>query len=130
MHKALILIIDQSSATRAMYADYLRHHGYDVAEAADSAEGFQLSVALHPDLVVTELPADHEWVQAIRVVGRNGAARETAIIACSTHIDPRWPYMPEGVDVDRALPKPTSPRTLLYEVERLLGHDQASVVVA
>ncbi|HSJ26177.1 MAG TPA: hypothetical protein VK929_15975 [Longimicrobiales bacterium] len=130
MQKALILIVDQSSATRAMYADYLRYHGYGVAEASTSAEGMRLSHSLRPDLVVTELPADHEWVQAIRVLGRDGAARETAIIACSTQIDPRWPYVPEGVDVDRALPKPTSPRTLLDEVMRLLGHDAPEPVMA
>jgi DNA-binding response OmpR family regulator len=130
MAKALILIIDQSRATRAMYADYFRYHGYDVAEAVDSAEGVLLSRTLKPDLVVTELSADLEWVQAIRVMRSNGTARETAIIACSTLIESNWPQAPGGVEVDRALPKPMSPRSLLWEVQQLLGHAPAEPAVA
>jgi CheY-like chemotaxis protein len=119
--KALILIIDQSSDTRAMYADCFRHHGYAVAEAADSHEGLALSRSLRPDLIVTELSTEHEWVQAIRVIRGNGVAGETAIIACSSSIEPSWPCVPEGIDVDRALPKPTSPSTLLMAAEQLLA---------
>lgn len=130
MQNALILIIDQSSATRQMYADYLRHHGYRVVGASDSAEGLRLSRSMRPELIVTELAADREWIQAIQVMKRNGTARETAIIACSTFIDPRWPCVPDDVAVDRALPKPTAPRDLLREIERLLGEPALEPAVA
>jgi CheY-like chemotaxis protein len=130
MHRALILIIDPSRETRTIYADYFRHYGYAVAEAGSGHEGAALARSLRPDLIVTELSEDHDWVQAIRVVRDDGSTRETAIIACSTLIEPSWPCAPAGVEVDSALPKPTSPRTLLDEVQRLLAHGAPMTVGA
>jgi CheY-like chemotaxis protein len=121
MERALILIIDTSAETRAIYGDYFRHHGYAVAQAADSAEAVRLYYELRPNLIVTELSEDPEWVQAIRTLRRPNAGLETPLIACSTTIDQRWPFPPPGIDVDVALPKPTSPRALLLEAQRLLA---------
>jgi CheY-like chemotaxis protein len=130
MQKALILIVDENQATRTMYADYLRHHGYAVVEADGTGMDVELSESLRPDLVVTELPSDWEWLQAIRVMRGDGTTRHCVIIACSTHIEPDWPCAPPGLEVDRALPKPTSPRALLQEVQQLLGHVPTEAVMA
>jgi CheY-like chemotaxis protein len=121
MERALILIIDQSPETRAMYADIFRHYGYTVAEAADSAEGVRLFHELRPDLIVTELSNEPEWVRALRAVRDDANGPRPATIACSTSIDPHWPCAPPGIDVDLALPKPTSPRKLLTEAQQLLA---------
>jgi CheY-like chemotaxis protein len=121
MAKALILIVDQSRETRAMYADCFRFHGYDVAEAATAVQGFRLFRQLQPDLIVTELADDPEWTRVIELVRRDRVGRSTAIIACSTSIEPGWPHPPPGVEVDSALAKPISPRELLLEAEHLLG---------
>jgi DNA-binding response OmpR family regulator len=121
MGKALILIIDPSRETRAIYADYFRFHGYDVVEAGDGAEGVRLYGELAPDLVVTELSGDPDWVPALGVVRSRGAGSRTPIIACSTVIDAHWPYAPSGLEVDSALAKPTSPRKLLMVAEHLLS---------
>jgi DNA-binding response OmpR family regulator len=130
MAKALILIIDESRDTRTMYADYFRYHGYAVAEAANGMEGARISREIQPDLIVTELTGEVDWLRAIRVVGHNGTARETAVIACSTVIDPCRPWLPHGVDIDAALAKPASPRTLLHEVEHLLGRRSLQLAAA
>jgi DNA-binding NarL/FixJ family response regulator len=122
MAKALILIIDASEATRRMYADYFRFHGYAVADAADREGGMRLAQELQPDLIVTELSGEPGWVHAVQVFRGTGAGREAAIVACSTLIDAWWPRGPEELDVDRALPKPASPRVLLEEAEQLLAH--------
>lgn len=121
MEKALILIIDKSPATRSMYADCFRYYGYAVAEAADGVEGVRLFNELQPDLIVTELSDEPEWIQAIQALRWSDAGRETALIACSTRIDRSWPFPPAGVDVDVALAKPTSPHALLQEAEQLLA---------
>jgi CheY-like chemotaxis protein len=130
MDKALILIIDESGDTRAMYGDYFRYHGYAVAEAADGLEGLRLYYKLQPDLVVTELSDEPEWIRALRTMRGHGHGRKTATIACSTTIDASWPYAPPGVDVDMALPKPISPRTLLLQAQHLLravSHEASAV---
>jgi CheY-like chemotaxis protein len=122
MRKALILIIDQSQDTRAMYGDYFRHHGYTVVEAADGMEGVRLFRQFQPDLVVTELSEEQEWMGAIRSIVAGSSGWKPASIACSTSIDPSWPFPPPGVDVDMAVPKPVSPRSLLEQAEQLLAH--------
>lgn len=125
MAKALILIIDKSGETRSMYGDYFRYHDYEVAEAADAAEGMLVFSELRPDLVVTELSEEPEWMRGVQTLRRWGRSRATGMIACSTTIDASWPFAPPGVDVDRALPKPLSPRELLLEAEAVLAERAA-----
>jgi CheY-like chemotaxis protein len=121
MEKPLILIIDRSEYTRAMYGDCFRHHGYAVMEAADGVEGLNLFREVEPDLVVTEVSRDPDWIEAIRAMRSPGPGRHTATIACSVTIDPAWPFAPAGFDVDLALAKPISPRALLLQAERVLA---------
>lgn len=121
MPKALILLIDESDVTRAMYGEYFRYHGFDVAEASDGTEGLRLFRQLHPDLIVTELSDEPEWMESIRSIRAQGGGQRTAMIACSTAIDATWPVAPPGLEVDLALAKPISPRALLYQARGLLG---------
>ena len=127
MHKALILFLDPSSETRAMYADYFRHHGYDVAEAADSAGAVALHTRRRADLVVTELSDRPEWKDAIRSMRWPEPGFETPVIACSSRIDPDWPFAPIWVDVDVALPKPTPPSAVLRAARHLLARRSANL---
>lgn len=131
MQKALILVIDPSSDTRAMYGDYFRHHGYAVAEAADGAEGVRLFEQLRPDLIVTELSAEPEWLRSIQRIRGQGDGPRTAMIACSTTIDATWPAVPHDIEVDLALAKPISPRALLQQAELVLdSHASGARAVA
>lgn len=121
MPKALIFVIDPSSETRTMYADYLRHHGYDVAEAMDGPAGVALHAERRPDAVVTELSDQPSWKEAIRMLRWPEPGRETPIVACSSRIDPDWPFAPIWVDVDMALPKPAPPSAVLRAVQQVLA---------
>jgi CheY-like chemotaxis protein len=120
MEKPLILLIDPSVDTRAMYGEYFRFHGYTVAEAADTAEALRLFPELQPDLVVTEFSLDPEWCDAIRAMRDQGNGYKTATILCSVMIDAAWPFAPPGIEADLALPKPISPRALLLQAEQVL----------
>lgn len=120
MVNGLILIIDASEDTRAMYCDYFRHHGYSVAEAGDATEGLGLVRQVQPDLIVTELSDDPAWLWSIRRIQNGRAGHRPLVIACSTTIDANCPYGPPGVDVDLALAKPISPRALLLQAQQLL----------
>ena len=121
MAKGLILIIDESAETREMYADCFRYHDYDVIEAADGIEGAQLFQQQRPDLIVTELSGDPQWMRALRTIRWPTSGGRTAMIACSTWIDRAWPSAPAGIEVDVVLPKPTLPNELLAEAESLLA---------
>lgn len=119
MKKALILIIDQSRETRAMYGDCFRYHGYAVVEAADGQEALRLCASRQPDLIVTELA--EEWADAIRALRTPGSGPEAATIVCSTRIDPVWLYLPSYIDAELVCAKPMSPGRLLGEAEDLLA---------
>jgi DNA-binding response OmpR family regulator len=127
MTRARILIIDPSQETRTMYAGYFRHHGYDVVEAADAGDGAALVAECQADLVVTELSADTEWMDALWTL-RMSRHSGVPMIACSTTIEARCPWGPACVDV--ALPKPTSPRDLLEQAQCLLERGAAAAVAA
>lgn len=120
MGKALILLIDPSAATRSMYADCFRHHGYDVVEAEDAAEGLRLFARFDPRLVVAELSDDPEWLDAIRMLRALVPGLHTPVILCSTRIDAFTPAPPQGIEADVALAKPVSPRALLTQADDLL----------
>jgi DNA-binding response OmpR family regulator len=129
MQRALVLIVDASRATRDMYADFLRHHGYEVAEAGDCTEGVRVFRALRPDVVVTELTGGPESAEAISEMRAATPAGESLLIACSTYVEQHRPSLAE-IGLDAALPKPTSPRALLREIEWLLAQRQARSAVA
>jgi DNA-binding response OmpR family regulator len=120
MVDGLILIIDGSEYTRAMYSEYFRYHGYSVAEAGNATEGLHLARQLKPDLIVTELSDEPAWLWSIRRIRDGRAGHRPWIIACSTIIDASCPFGPPGVDVDLALAKPISPRALLLQMQLLL----------
>ena len=130
MRKAPILLIDPSAVTRSMYADCLRHYGYDVVEAEDAAEGLRLFARLDPALVVTELSDDPGWLDAIRMLRALVPGQRTPVILCSTRIDPFCPVLPAGIDADDALAKPVSPRELVARVDALLAAGGYGVATA
>ena len=51
----LVLIVDDFEDNREMYAQYLRFHGYDVAEADNGQEALRQATGLHPDVIVMDL---------------------------------------------------------------------------
>ena len=126
MGKALILLIDPSAATRAMYGDCLRHQGYGVLEAENAVEGLRLFARFDPALVVSELTPDPLWLDGLRMLRALVPGLHTPIVLCTSRINPFSPVPPEGVDADVVLAKPVSPRILLRAVDQLLGEADAA----
>jgi DNA-binding response OmpR family regulator len=121
MSKGTILLLDPCDATRSMYGDYLRFHGYAVAEGADGAEGLRMAGELWPDVLVTELRLPFiDGIELIRSVRYREPVPFTGVIVCATVIDSVWPDAPADARPDTALAKPVAPRTLLLEVQRLV----------
>ena len=51
----LVLIVDDFEDNREMYAQYLRFHGYDVAEADNGQDALSQASGLRPDVIVMDL---------------------------------------------------------------------------
>jgi DNA-binding response OmpR family regulator len=65
-----VLLIEDNDDSRAMMADVLRTHGYDVAEAGDAASGILEARAMHPDVALIDIGLPdmngHEVASALR----------------------------------------------------------------
>lgn len=108
-----ILIVDGDIVSRHVIADYLRHCGYDVVEAANTDEAF---VALgEPSLSIDVILCDvsalgsrtgfelAQWVRIhrpdleVRLAGGVETAAETAAELCESGPHLARPYEPEAV---------------------------------
>lgn len=52
---ALVLIVEDNSDERAVYAALLFYNGHDVLEAADGQEGIQVAKAERPDVILMDV---------------------------------------------------------------------------
>jgi CheY-like chemotaxis protein len=113
----LVLVIDDSAATRQWYALSLELEGYVVAQARDGQDGLQQVRDLVPDIIITDLAMPIDGWETIRRLRANPRTRHIPIIACSGH-DARQRMDRAGPDVFLAKPCPLD--MLIAEVRRLL----------
>jgi two-component system response regulator DesR len=119
-----ILLADDEVDLRVILADYLGHHGYEVAVAADGREALALAAARRPDLALVD----------VRMPGPSGmdlAARLKAlhpdlpvvIVTAYGSIEDAAEAIRSGVF--HYLPKPVQPGQVLAVVEEALGESKA-----
>jgi CheY-like chemotaxis protein len=116
--RPLVLVIDDSAATRKLYALSLELEGYVVAQARDGQDGLQQVRDLVPDIIITDLamPIMDGW-ETIRRLRADPRTRHIPVIACSGD-DARRRV--DGAAPDVLLAKPCPLDALVAEVERLL----------
>jgi DNA-binding NtrC family response regulator len=73
----MILLVEDEAESRYALAHILRHHGYDVMEAADGNEALDLLAKSQFDLVITDLQMPN-----------------TSGLVLTAHIHVRWPELP------------------------------------
>jgi CheY-like chemotaxis protein len=115
----MILLVEDEAESRYALARILRHHGYDVMEAADGDEALDLLAKSQFELVITD----------IKMPNRNG-------LVLTAHIYVKWPEMPillmsgyvseavgKLISVGWAefIPKPLDATVLIPTVQRLLA---------
>jgi Response regulator containing CheY-like receiver, AAA-type ATPase, and DNA-binding domains len=117
--KARVLIVEDDSDLRRLYAIGLNKHGYEVKLAANGAEGVERIRAEKPDVVLLDwLMPLMDGSEVLTRLGENGS-RDVRVIVISGQpapdaLDPRircW------------LTKPVTIEELVMEIERpLTGH--------
>ena len=82
--KPLVLLVDDFSDTRMMYAEFLELSGFRVVEAADGLDAVEKAVALVPDIVVMDLslPGLDGW-EATRRIKQDARTTSIPVIAVS-----------------------------------------------
>jgi CheY-like chemotaxis protein len=83
---AKILLVEDNEMNRDMLKRRLKRKGYDVFIAVDGAEGVELSLTQHPDLILMDmsLPVMDGW-QATQKIKANPQTKSIPVIALTAH---------------------------------------------
>lgn len=117
-----ILLVDGDSDSRIVYRTILRHHGFDVVEAADGQTGLELARKLLPAMVITELTvpklAGLDLIRQLRAMPETSSALLLVLTALALDAER---VRAEAAGCTAFLTKPIEPQVLLQEVRRLLS---------
>jgi two-component system, cell cycle response regulator DivK len=117
----LVLIVDDFEDNREMYAQYLRFHGYEIAEADNGQEALKQATALRPDVIVMDLslPGMDGW-EATRRLKQEPLTRDIPVIALTGHALTGSEHTAREAGCDRFLTKPCAPAVLGQEIRKML----------
>jgi two-component system, cell cycle response regulator DivK len=117
----LVLIVDDFEDNREMYAQYLRFHGYEIAEADNGQEALKQAAALLPDVIVMDLslPGMDGW-EATRRLKQEPLTRGIPVIALTGHALTGSEHTAREAGCDRFLTKPCAPAVLGQEIRKML----------
>lgn len=117
----LVLIVDDFEDNREMYAQYLRFHGYEIAEADNGQEALKQAAALRPDVIVMDLslPGMDGW-EATRRLKQEPLTRDIPVIALTGHALTGSEHTAREAGCDRFLTKPCAPAVLGQEIRKML----------
>jgi CheY-like chemotaxis protein len=117
-----VLIVDDFEDNRAMYAEFLRYSGFEVAEASNGAEAIEKATKLAPDVVVMDLslPVLDGWEATRRLKG-DSRTRHIPVVALTGHALEGHSQGAREAGCDWFLAKPCLPETLLETLNELLS---------
>lgn len=119
-----ILVVEDDAVSARMLRDYLDAHGYATSVAVTGPEGMTRFQADPPDLMIVDvaLPMKNGFELAFEVK-RTERGRATPLLLMSAvyRDDHAAKYARDDLHAQGWLSKPFDLRTLLEEVERLIG---------
>jgi two-component system cell cycle response regulator DivK len=118
----LVLVVDDYTDAREMYADFLVFSGFRVAEARDGSEALEKALEIGPDIILMDLslPGLDGW-EATRRLKQDPRTRDIPIVALTGHAlaGDRATALKAGCD--SFITKPCLPADLVVEIRRMLG---------
>jgi CheY-like chemotaxis protein len=126
--EATVLIIDDSDATRRMYAKALTHYGFSVREAANGSEGVRMARMHRPDAILMDIamPVLDAW-DAMRLLLASPETASIPVIALTGHTTDGDREGALAAGFKSFLGKPCEPRRVLEEVRRVIEESRQVV---
>ena len=120
--KPLILIVEDQSDLRALYARHLTISGFDVIEAGNGEDAVTCSTAQTPDVILMDLslPIVDGW-EATRRLKADSRTAHIPVVALTAHDGSGELQRATSAGCDWFVPKPCPPGALLTEVRRILA---------
>jgi two-component system, cell cycle response regulator DivK len=117
----LVLVVEDYTDAREMYAAYLQFSGFEVAEAGNGLEAIEKTQELLPDIVLMDLalPRMDGW-EATRRLKNDPRTRHIPIVALTGHALAGHAEGAREAGCDAFVTKPCLPDALVAEIKRLL----------
>jgi CheY-like chemotaxis protein len=117
----VVLVVDDLTDQRELYAGYLAYLGYRVEEASGGVDAIAKAIELQPDIIIMDLAMPGlDGFDATRVLKAVSLTKKIPVVALTAHGEhlPREWATVAGCDV--YLRKPILPGDLAAEIERIL----------
>ena len=113
-----VLLIEDNTEERRMYASLLYYNGFDVVEAKDAISGLQLARAKRPDAILMDvrLPAMSGLIATQILAARNETSRIPVV--CMTGLTNITPEHAQAAGCAALLHKPIKNHDLVSTVRR------------
>jgi CheY-like chemotaxis protein len=120
--RPLVLIVEDESELRQLYAHQLTICGFDVIEADNGADALAHSASQAPDVILMDLsiPIVDGW-EATRRLKADGRTAHIPVVALTAHDESGELQRATRAGCDWFVPKPCPPDALISEVRRVLG---------
>ena len=120
--RPLVLIVEDQSELRQLYAEHLSMCGFDVIQAGDGAEALTHTSEQFPDVVLMDLslPVVDGWEATRRLKGDKRTAH-IPVVALTAHDGSGELERATRAGCDWFVPKPCPPQDLIEEVRRVLA---------
>jgi len=129
--RCTVLLVDDISDSREMYAFFLRASGYAVHEAADGGDAVDIALEFRPDVIVMDLslPSMDGWT-AIATLSASPETARIPVVVLSAHTFPADEQRAREAGAAAFLAKPCPPDELARHVRRVSKTcDQAFAVI-
>lgn len=118
-----VLIVEDNFDNREIYAEVLRHAGYDILEAENGVRGVEKAREHLPDLILMDLsmPLMDGW-EAIAILKGDERTMSIPVLAVSAHVVMNGDYRrAEAAGFSSYITKPIEPKAVLLEVRQRIG---------
>lgn len=125
--RPLVLLVEDQSDLRRLYAEQLAMSGFDVIEAGDGAAALARTTERAPDVVLMDLslPGIDGW-EATRRLKSDERTAHIPVVALTAHDGAGELERATEAGCDWFVPKPCPPAALIFEVRRVLSASSRS----
>ncbi len=120
--RPLVLLVEDQTELRHLYAQQLTLSGFDVIEAGDGATAISRTAEQAPDVVLMDLslPVLDGW-EATRRLKHDSRTSHIPVVALTAHDRAGELEQATQAGCDWFVPKPCPPDALIAEVRRVLS---------
>ena len=123
--RPLVLIVEDQSDLRQLYAQELTISGFDVIEAANGLDAIAHCSSQYPDVILMDLslPVLDGW-EATRRLKSDSRTAHIPVVALTAHDGSGELQRATRAGCDWFVPKPCPPNDLIEEVRRVLARSR------